>query len=143
MQKKFRVREICSTWIYTVDEAAATIGSCTRTIRNWVKHEDLPVFFDKRPFGILGTDLKKFILRRRVERRFTLRPTEFYCFRCKCPRGPRSDRVLKVAGLGASSRMVAICKKCGSKINRSVKRSDEPLWDAVYVVRKDHPQSPT
>jgi excisionase family DNA binding protein len=110
-------RRIKIHFAYSVEEAAAALGTHKNTIRAWIK-QGLPVTDDRRPILISGTEIRTFIYARRTAAKRPLRPGEFFCFRCrsaKAPAGGMADFIESQAGLGT---LCGICPECETIMHR-------------------------
>jgi hypothetical protein len=70
---------------YEIEEAAETVGVTPQTIRAWIG-QGLPALTEKRPYLILGWQLKAYLKSREAERKAPMAKDEFYCLRCKARR---------------------------------------------------------
>ncbi|EHH2531200.1 helix-turn-helix domain-containing protein [Vibrio parahaemolyticus] len=102
---------------YSVSELAELLGVDRRTIRNWIKN-GLPIIDDSRPILVLGTDIKVFIRQSRKENKRQCKPCEIYCLRCRMPRQPQTQTTKFVHEAGGIGRVFALCRECGSKVNK-------------------------
>lgn len=81
----YNVRLIRRDLSYTVEELTACLGVHENTVRKWIK-SGLPVVDEKRPFLVHGAALIAFLNGRQASRKVRLKPDEFYCVKCRCPR---------------------------------------------------------
>jgi len=70
---------------YEIAEAAEVTGVTPQTVRQWIR-QGLPALTEKRPYLILGWQLKAFLKARETGRRRPLQDGEFFCLSCKAPR---------------------------------------------------------
>jgi hypothetical protein len=69
-------------WIYDLAEVVALYRVHPNTVRNWVK-QGLPHFRDGKKRLFRGEDLNAFHRTGRERRKFSCRPGELYCVRCR------------------------------------------------------------
>lgn len=67
MPRLARGRGIKTPWSYTVAEAARALSVTRNTVRNWIK-DGLPIVSDRKPYLILGRDLKAHLDTRSAKR---------------------------------------------------------------------------
>lgn len=83
-------------YAYTAREVADLYGVHKNTVREWIK-SGLPICNDRRPFLILGSELRAFLESRRASKKHPCGPGEFFCFRCHVPKPPAGGMVDYVA----------------------------------------------
>lgn len=99
---------------YTVEEAAELLGVHKHTIRNWIKN-GLPVYDDKKPLLILGSDLKLFIKESLKKNKQPCQLAEIYCFKCRAPRKVQLNTAKFIQHSTTIGRVFGKCCECGSK----------------------------
>jgi len=104
---------------YTVEETANHFGVHKNTICNWIK-QGLPVCGKKRPFLIMGRDLRVFLEAKRVKNKQSCKADEIYCVRCRAPKKPAADLIEYKAITDTLGNLVAICPDCESIMNRRI-----------------------
>lgn len=104
---------------YTIEETAILYGVHKNTVGNWIK-QGLPVCGNKRPFLIIGRDLRVFIETKRVKNKRPCKPDEIYCMRCRAPKKPAEDLVEYKATTDTLGNLVALCPDCESIMNRRI-----------------------
>lgn len=102
---------------YTVDEAARNQHVSKGTVLRWFK-SGLPCLRDARPFLILGHDLIDF-LKASSPAKHKLKPDEFYCFKCKCPRTPAFGDVEYRQRKAGSGQLTGLCCECSTVIQKA------------------------
>jgi hypothetical protein len=102
---------------YTVEEAASVYDVAKGTVRAWIK-AGLPVFDDKRPMLIPGSDLAAFHKARRTKNKQKCKPGEMFCFRCRAPKEPALDMADYKPDTATLGNLVGICPDCGTIMNR-------------------------
>jgi len=106
---------------YDFKDIAEVLGVHLQTVRAW-KKEGLTVLDDKKPFLVMGQDLRDFFKARRQSRKKPLKIGEFYCPRCREPRRSRPDRLtaqVTQRRLGKDRKQVlirGICETCGQRL---------------------------
>ena len=104
---------------YTVEETAKLFGAHKNTVGNWIK-QGLPVCGKKRPFLIMGSDLRVFLETKRVKNKQSCKADEIYCVRCRAPKKPAADLIEYKAITDTLGNLVAICPDCASIMNRRI-----------------------
>jgi len=104
---------------YTVEETAKLFGVHKNTVGNWIR-QGLPVCGKKRPFLIMGRDLRDFLEAKRVKNKQSCKADEIYCMRCRAPKKPAADLIEYKAITDALGNLVAICPDCASIMNRRI-----------------------
>ncbi len=104
---------------YTTEEIANLYNVHKNTVSNWIK-QGLPVCSIKRPFLIMGRDLRVFLEAKRVKNKRPCKPDEIYCIRCRAPKKPAADLVEYKATTTTLGNLVAICPDCESIMNRRI-----------------------
>ena len=112
---------------YTVVELADILGVNEKTISRWMDNGLKPVEGCGKPFLFLGSDLQAFVKNKDEKSKTTLKPNEFYCFSCKCPRrAKRGSR--KIVG----DKEKALCAICNGKMNRTIKPSQNYYQKSLF-----------
>jgi Helix-turn-helix domain len=104
-------RRIKIHFAYSVEEAAAALGTHKNTIRAWIKR-GLAVADDRRPIVMSGTEIRAFLDARRSAGKRPLGSGEFFCFKCRSPKSPAggmADFIESKAGLGT---LCGLCPDC-------------------------------
>jgi Helix-turn-helix domain len=126
MAKRPNPRAIRAACTYTIEEAATKLGVTIGTVRGWCK-SGLPIMTAKRPYLILGDDLRKYLERRRVSAKVRLLPDELFCLRCKAGSRPWGLLVDVLPQTAKTARLFGLCEICGGTCNKmiSVAKIDE------------------
>ena len=133
MPKRVSAARIKTHQSYTVADAVAALGVGTGTIRQWVR-DGLPILRGKRPYLLLGRDIKEFVKIRTDARRCQLAKNEVFCLSCRKPRKPEQGLV-EIRFLECNRPMVAaLCPTCGATCNRLISASATPDWSALCAV---------
>jgi len=128
---------IKETLSYSTQEIADLLSIHKRTVQEWHK-EGLPRIDSRKPFLVLGSNLKEFIRSRQNKRKQKCRINEFYCMKCKEPRQSRNNLV-DIRFLSASRLLViGLCVQCHTRINKigSIKNIDEIT--KIFAIQQIH-----
>ena len=104
---------------YTVEEIANLLGVHRNTVREWVKR-GLPTSDQKRPFLVLGRDLRAFLQARRAKNKRPCQPGEMYCVRCRTPKAPAGDMADYQTVTETMGNLIGICPCCEAMMYRRV-----------------------
>ena len=104
---------------YRVDEIADLYRVHKNTVLNWIK-QGLPVFDNKRPLMILGSDLNAFHAKLRAKNKHPCKLNEIYCMKCKTPKNPMPDMVELQSVNDKIGNLVAICPECETMMYRRI-----------------------
>jgi hypothetical protein len=88
-------------------------------VREWIRR-GLPTCDDRRPFLILGRELRAFLEARRVKNKQPCKPWELYCLRCRTPKRPLGDMADYLPVTATLGNLQAICPECDAIMNRRV-----------------------
>ena len=102
---------------YTVEEIVDLHDVHKRTVRNWTKN-GLAVYDGIRPFLILGTDLKRFLINKNKAIKHKCKMLEIYCFKCRTPQKPNLETVNFMQQPNGAGRVFARCSLCDLKVNK-------------------------
>ncbi len=121
-----RIPGIISARVYTFNEIANELGIHVRTVQMWHKRGLKTADNNSRPYLVKGSDLIRYIDKRKKSRRCRLRDNEMYCLACKSARVP-SPATVSIVDTGyilgngyPQYRRRGACSVCGNKINRLV-----------------------
>jgi excisionase family DNA binding protein len=103
---------------YTVDEAARMLSVTKVTVRRWIE-KGLPAITDRRPFLILGSDLRDY-LQARAKPKHRLAPGECYCFGCRQPRPAAEGMADYIPLTPTGGNLNALCPVCGTLMYRRI-----------------------
>ena len=133
MPRRVKVRDIQGHLSYSIDEAAEKAGVTKQTIRRWCS-EGLPVMMAKRPYLIIGADLKEFIKERRRSKSGSTPVGHFRCMTCKAIGPP----VIPIADYFPLSKkhgiLHALCGQCEGATTRIVSNADLTVWAATMEI---------
>ena len=91
---------------------------------------------EKKPYLILGTDLKQFLQDRRLKKKKICKTNEIYCLRCKVPRKPAENFVEYLPLSITKGRLTGICPCCDGIINKYVSFAKLDTYMAIFEVSK-------
>jgi len=116
-KRRYNTRLIKATWPYDVPEIAALLGIHKNAVLRWLK-EGLQADTTRRPYLIRGEELARFLAARQKSKKRKCGLSEFFCFRCRAPRGS----VNGIANLTVESptrfRLKGRCVVCGTSVNK-------------------------
>lgn len=118
---------------YTFEELAAVLGVHKNTVAQWVKN-GLPCLKERRPFLILGVDLRDFLRQQRSIKKQKCKPSELYCLRCKMPTVPAENFVEYSPITPTKGRLSGFCSRCEGVTNRFVGLKDLARYSQVFEV---------
>jgi Helix-turn-helix domain len=109
-------RRIKSHRVYTVDEAARTVGTCKATVRRWIK-SGLRMIDARKPAMIRGVDLREF-LDTRARPKQPCPPGHCYCVKCRASHAPDGGMAEFVKLTPTNGNMRGLCPTCGGLMYR-------------------------
>jgi hypothetical protein len=124
-QPRIPISRIKAGCTYDTNDIAKLLRVHRNTVRHWLK-QGLATIDDRRPLLVQGAVLKAFLQARQAARRRKCGPHEFYCFKCREPRGAWGG--LADVGLHTEkiAKLTALCVVCETQMHRSVRRADLP-----------------
>lgn len=136
-KRKYNTNLIKETLSYSVKDITELFGIHKRTIQQWFK-EGLPKIDSKKPYLVLGINLKDFIKKKQQNRKKKCKENEFYCCKCREPRKSWNNFVdVKILNEKILL-IVGICSQCNITINKifSIKKLAE--IKEIFMVQKIH-----
>jgi excisionase family DNA binding protein len=121
MARRYSLARIKIHRNYEIDEAAELLGVTPQTVRTWIK-QGLPAITDKRPYLLLGWQLKAFLKEREGSRRTPVPKGEFFCCRCKASRKAVPGTIERVELPDGRPMLVGKCEVCGCRCQRFLRR---------------------
>ena len=85
--QRIPIHRIRERHAYSVDEVTELLGVHKNTVRQWLRR-GLSAMDKTRPILIHGSELKRFLLNRRLLAKAPCEAHEFYCLKCRAPRTP-------------------------------------------------------
>ena len=110
--------------IYTVWEAAQTLGRHRQTVIRWIKDKGLVADRNRVPWLIRGSDLKDFLGHNRAKVKTRLALHNLYCLGCKAPQEPDGKFAEYTQQTPTTGMLKALCPACGCILNKVVRRID-------------------
>lgn len=130
-RRTYNLRLVRREYSYSIPEIAALFGLHKNAVGQWLKAGLKPI--DRsRPVLIHGSDLVNFLQSRQSARRTTCQPDEFFCFRCRAPRKPKSGQVTISPRNAKLLKLVAHCAVCGTKMNKSGSVRQLPKYRQLF-----------
>ena len=102
---------------YTICEAARNQQVSKGTVLRWTRN-GLFCLKDRRPFLILGHDLIAFLKALNPPKQ-SLKPDEFFCFKCKAARKPAFGEAEFRAGKAGNGGLTALCCECATVVHKA------------------------
>lgn len=118
---------------YTFEELAAVLGVHKNTVAAWVKN-GLPCLNERRPYLILGSHAREYLLNQRALKKQTCKPNELYCLRCKCPTTPAENFVEYTPITPTKGRLSGFCSSCECVINKFISPKKLARYEQVFDV---------
>jgi len=118
MTRRYYIGRVKLHRSYILPEAATLLGVHKHTLSRWID-DGLPVFKDKKPYLVLGSDLRAYLKARRPKKQ-PCRPGEIYCVSCRAPKRPAGDMADFVPLTADRGFLRGICPDCDRIINRLV-----------------------
>lgn len=119
---------------YTFEEAAAIFGVHKNTVASWVKN-GLPCLKEKRPFLIMGSDLKSYLKNKRTSKKQKCNSNELYCLSCKRPTTPFDNFVEYIPASPTKGRLTGFCEECECNINKFVSFNSIAMYSTIFDLR--------
>ncbi len=139
MAKRPNPRVLRANRAYTIPELSQTLGLSFGCVRGWVR-DGLPAMKSQRPYLVLGSDARDYLIRRRDNRKTSLKPDQFYCMSCKAPRRPWGMLVDLISQPGSTARIMGLCEECQTPCNRMIGKARIPQLSEIFdVTRREGP----
>jgi hypothetical protein len=116
---------------YTFEEAAAIFGVHKNTVASWVK-DGLPCLKAKRPFLIIGAELKSYLKNKRACKKQKCKPCELYCMSCKRPTTPFDNFVEYIPSSPTKGRLTGFCCACERTINKFTSFNSVTMYSTIF-----------
>jgi len=138
-KRKPDLRKIRPTKVYRPAEVARDLNRNTRTINAWIK-DGLPILSQTGPVLIEGAVLKTWLKNRHASKKQKCLPNEFCCFKCRKPRTAKYGSISFHAQNPKTLKIKALCRSCGTRLNKAAKFADLSQLQAVYQqIQPDNP----
>lgn len=138
-KRKYNTNLIKETLSYSIHEIAELFRIHRGTVRQWIK-EGLPIIDNRKPYLVLGSDLKEFIKKRQGNRKTRCNANELYCCKCRKPQTSWNNLVdLKILN-ERRFLIMGICIQCNTRTNKlsSLKKLDD--IKGIFDVQTIHDQ---
>jgi hypothetical protein len=136
-KRKYSPRRVKQTVAYSTQEIAALYSIHIRTVHEWYR-AGLPTIDDRKPFLVLGEDLKMFLNARQKSRKIPCQINELYCTKCRTPRMSWENQVDIRYLTEKIILVVGLCPICNTTLNKaaSAKKLDE--LHKIYMIQTVH-----
>jgi len=134
MGKRANPMAIKASRTYDICEAAAELGCSSATIRNWVK-DGLPIMTERKPFLILGADVREYLRARAKMRKSPLNSDELFCLSCRAGRKPLGMAVTCHPNTAKTSRLSGVCNCCGARASRLISNAKIAIFAATFQIK--------
>jgi len=136
-KKTYRTNVIKESLNYCVKDIAERFCVHKRTVQTWLK-EGLPAIKDKKPYLVLGYELKEFIKNRQQKRKVPCKVDELYCCKCKAPRKSLNNTVdIKI--LNEKKLLIkGVCPVCNIKTNKILSIKSISEIQTTFTVQTIH-----
>jgi hypothetical protein len=124
---------------YSFEEVAAVFGVHKNTVAGWVKN-GLPCLKDKRPFLILGADIRSYLQRQRSGKKQKCKQDELFCMRCKMPTKPAENFVEYFPSSKTKGCLKGFCSICECIINKFVSYESLEAYSVFFDISKPKDQ---
>lgn len=114
--KKINPKKLNSYIAYSIKELMELLCVDHKTVIRWIEAGLKTVEGSKKPILIMGQDVKDFLNQRQQKKKFKLKRSEFFCFRCRQPTNAKKGSTCIKNG-----KKLALCRVCSSKISRTIK----------------------
>jgi hypothetical protein len=136
-KRKYNTRLIKERLSYSTQDIVILFNLHKRTVQEWYT-QGLPKIDERKPYLVLGANLKTFINKRQGKRKKSCKSNEFYCFKCKEPR-TSWESLANIKFINEKSIMViGICIQCKTRLNKiyPVKRYKE--ISKIFTIQEIH-----
>lgn len=138
-KRKYNTNLIKETLNYSIYDISVLFGIHKGTVRQWFK-EGLPMIDNRKPYLVLGSDLKEFIKKRQSSRKTRCNPNELYCCKCRKPRTSWNNLVdLKILN-ERRFLIMGICSQCDARINKLSSLKNLDRIKEIFDVQTIHDQ---
>jgi hypothetical protein len=134
MSKRSNPMAVKAALTYEIGEAAIALGRTPATIRNWIR-EGLPVMASRKPYLILGADIRNHIKAKCKEAKSQLDQDELYCLSCRAGRKPLGMVVNAFPNTSKTTRLMGVCERCGANAARMISNSKRPEFSQIFQIK--------
>lgn len=125
MKQRYNPRLITTRRSYTPEEIAILFGTHKHTVFRWLKNGLRPIEKNTRPLLIMGEELRRFLTKKKSERKKPLQKNEYYCFKCRRATQAKQgteETVPTGKKIGRDAHDLLVrkgkCEQCGIEVNR-------------------------
>jgi hypothetical protein len=136
-KRKYNTHLIKQTLSYSTQDIVSLFGLHKRTVQEWYIQGLLRID-DRKPFLVLGFNLKEFLDKRQGSRKRHCQPNEFFCMKCRASR-TSWENVVDIKFLNEKRLMIiGLCAQCNTPLNKisSPRKLDD--LHKIFVVQKIH-----
>ena len=116
-KRTYNPRLIKATAAYSPRELADVYRLHKNAVLRW-KKDGLKPIDESRKYLFRGNEIIRFLPARQKSRKRKCTQTEFYCFKCRVPRGARDGAASVVIESSSRFRVKAQCAVCGTPVNK-------------------------
>ncbi|SFD85076.1 MerR family transcriptional regulator [Roseivivax sediminis] len=107
---------------YEIEECAEALGVTPQTVRQWIR-QGLPALTERRPYLVLGWQVKGWLGARQVSRSRPLQDGEFFCLTCKEPRRAAFGLTERTETADGRPVLTGFCERCEALCRRFLSRT--------------------
>jgi len=133
MAKRYHLNKCKINRNYSISEIALLYGVHKNTVKTWLRR-GLKRIGNKRPYIVLGRDLKQFIKDLRAINKRPCELGEIYCMKCRMPRTPLQGSTIFETESSSCGRIKASCNVCNSSMNKFFRLADLALLQRHFAV---------
>jgi len=119
MAKKYNPNLVKINRSYTIEEAANIFTVHKNTVRAWIK-DGLPACDNRKPWLILGYELKEFLKIKNRHNKKKCKPHEIYCLSCRTSKKPAAGMVDYESMSATTGQLKGLCPTCEHIINKYI-----------------------
>jgi len=136
-KRTFNTQLIKGTMTYSTQDITSLFHIHKRTVQEWYQ-AGLPRIDNRKPYLVLGNDLREFLDNRQKKRKVQCRAHEFYCFKCKEPRASWENQVDIKFQTETRIMVVGVCSVCNTTINKASTARKIPELEKIFMIQKTH-----
>ncbi|WP_019029149.1 helix-turn-helix domain-containing protein [Colwellia piezophila] len=133
MAKRYNPNKCKINRNYTISEIALLYEVHKSTVKAWLR-KGLIKIDNKRPYLILGGDLRQFLKDLRGINKRPCELGEIYCLKCRAPREPLQDSIVFESESSTYGRLKGSCNVCDSTMNRYFRLADLAVLQRHFAV---------
>lgn len=101
---------------YTIKELSELLGINKKTCSRWIEKGLKVIDESKNPILISGSDLRQFLINRKIKKEIKLNRRQFLCFSCR-----KASYAKRGSSVSMKGRKTALCRVCNGKMSRTIK----------------------